>query len=125
MGTGTWGEITIPVESGSHNPGACLDWQRFFSARRAEGLERISMVTLDLTLSLLDCHDDLPRLASILQGATGMKRQNREHGLRLIEGSSRVVRNKLWAFRLYRGGTVPALAWWAVSLPVKMTVFRS
>ncbi|NLF40121.1 beta-galactosidase [bacterium] len=28
---GTWGEITIPVDTGSHNPGASLDWHRFFS----------------------------------------------------------------------------------------------
>jgi len=30
-GVKTWGEIQIPVDPGSHNPGACLDWQRFFS----------------------------------------------------------------------------------------------
>ena len=27
----TWGEIVIPVDAGSHNPSACLDWQRYFS----------------------------------------------------------------------------------------------
>jgi beta-galactosidase len=26
-----WDEIPIPTDNGSHNPGACLDWQRFFS----------------------------------------------------------------------------------------------
>ncbi len=26
-----WAEITIPDDAGSHNPSACLDWQRFFS----------------------------------------------------------------------------------------------
>jgi beta-galactosidase len=30
-GVKTWGEIQIPVDPGTHNPGACLDWQRFFS----------------------------------------------------------------------------------------------
>ncbi len=28
---GTWGEIPIPVDAGTHNPSACLDWQRFVS----------------------------------------------------------------------------------------------
>ena len=28
---GRWDEITIPVDGGSHNPSAGLDWQRFFS----------------------------------------------------------------------------------------------
>jgi len=27
----SWEEITLPVDRGSHNPGACLDWQRHFS----------------------------------------------------------------------------------------------
>lgn len=26
-----WDEVTVPLDSGSHNPGACLDWQRFTS----------------------------------------------------------------------------------------------
>jgi beta-galactosidase len=26
-----WEEIPIPVDNGTHNPSACLDWQRFFS----------------------------------------------------------------------------------------------
>jgi beta-galactosidase len=26
-----WAEITVPVDGGSHNPSACLDWQRFQS----------------------------------------------------------------------------------------------
>jgi beta-galactosidase len=26
-----WSEITIPIDTGSHNPGACLDWHRYFS----------------------------------------------------------------------------------------------
>jgi beta-galactosidase len=26
-----WDEIPIPVDSGTHNPSACLDWQRFYS----------------------------------------------------------------------------------------------
>jgi len=29
---GRWDEITIPVDGGSHNPSAGLDWQRFFSS---------------------------------------------------------------------------------------------
>jgi beta-galactosidase len=29
---GTWNEVVLPNEKESHNPGACLDWQRFFSA---------------------------------------------------------------------------------------------
>ena len=28
---GTWGEIQIPVDAGSHNPSLCLDWQRYTS----------------------------------------------------------------------------------------------
>jgi len=28
---GAWGEIPIPVDPSTHNPSACLDWQRFFS----------------------------------------------------------------------------------------------
>jgi len=28
---GTWAEIPIPVNPGTHNPSACLDWQRFTS----------------------------------------------------------------------------------------------
>jgi beta-galactosidase len=28
---GRWDEIPIPVDFGTHNPSACLDWQRFFS----------------------------------------------------------------------------------------------
>ncbi len=27
----TWGEIQIPVNRDSHNPSACLDWQRYYS----------------------------------------------------------------------------------------------
>lgn len=27
----TWGEIQIPVDRDTHNPGACLDWQRYVS----------------------------------------------------------------------------------------------
>lgn len=28
---GAWGEIPIPINRDTHNPGACLDWQRFYS----------------------------------------------------------------------------------------------
>ena len=31
QGYGTWGEIPIPVDRNTHNPSACLDWQRFYS----------------------------------------------------------------------------------------------
>ena len=28
---GTWAEITLPTDEGSHNPSACLDWRRYIS----------------------------------------------------------------------------------------------
>lgn len=101
-----------------------INWAEFFAVRGSERLERIAQEVFGLMLDLLDCREDLPRLTVYLDTETDAPRRDLDQAHALIVGSSRVLRNKLWAFRLYRGGILPSLAWWAVSLPVRMAVFR-
>jgi hypothetical protein len=105
--------------------GEMIYWKRFFRRRNREGLLHISLFAMDLALTLLNGWGQFPHLDNTMeQYGVIPRRSRRSLYLRLFEAPGRVVRNKLWAFNLYRGGPIPAFFWWALSLPVKIAVHR-
>lgn len=100
-------------------------WKEFFEYRRTEGLHLISLNTLDLVLSLLDCPGEFKELSSYLQqNNTYLRCKTLAERLDLLTRSGVAVRNKLWAFGLYDTRAFNAFCWWAVSLPFRLAVYQ-
>jgi hypothetical protein len=88
--------------------GDAADWGVFFDQWRREGVSKISAAVLDLTLSILDCRQEFPRLAStLLSGGDLVEGAALTEPTEFLEWSGKVrdkVRNHIWTFRLHEGG---------------------
>jgi hypothetical protein len=103
---------------------AATDWDGWLRDRAADGTARIAEAVLALVLDALECRVRLPALSAALGRTERSRLPDRTGILRLLARSERGLRNKLWTFRLYRGGPAAAGAWWLASLPVKWAVYR-
>jgi hypothetical protein len=104
------------------------DWDGFFDQRKREDLLTISATVLDLMLSILDCRQEYPRLASALAGQRAVAETRPvSEPARLLEWSGKVgdkVRNHIWTFRLHEGGVMRSAAWRLLTEPFNQAVFR-
>ena len=102
-----------------------IKWKEFFDDRKKEGLYVISSNTLDLVLSLLDCHGEFKKLSLYLeQNKMHLKYKTSAAKLGLLDHSRFAIRNKLWAFGLYNTNPFNAFCWWAISLPFRLITYR-
>jgi hypothetical protein len=104
--------------------GSAIEWGAFFARRRQERILASSAHWLALLLDVLDCADQLPDLTRAL---TQLGRYPRQRGI----GPADVLHSrrldpgqKLSALRLYETSLAGALAWWVVSLPFRLAVYR-
>jgi hypothetical protein len=79
-------------------------------------------------LSILDCRQEYPRLASALAGQRAVAETRPvSEPARLLEWSGKVgdkVRNHIWTFRLHEGGVMRSAAWRLLTEPFNQAVFR-
>ncbi len=103
-----------------------IDWEIFFEERKREGVLNISARVLDLTLGVLACRADFPKLASTVSRHCGSPAGATEP-IRLLEWSGRVrdkIRNHMWTFRLHEGGMARCIGWRLMAEPFGRAVFR-
>lgn len=96
---------------------ADTDWERFFQKRRTERLDAIVPEIFAFALDLLDFRGRFHALEPYLPPAAD--RAGRRSAARRLQWSRYGLRNKAWAFRLYRGGRVPSVGWWLLSQPIR------
>lgn len=102
-----------------------LNWEEFFAYRQNEGLFLISLNALDMVLDILDCYDDFEELTVYIEkNRKHLKYQDLRKKLKLLNTSRFGLKNKLWAFGLYQTSLFNSFCWWAVSLPVRLMVYR-
>ncbi len=105
-----------------------VDWEVFFDQRRREGVSKISATVLDLTLSILDCRHEFPRLASALPHHGGLVGcAALAEPTALLEWSGKVrdkMRNHIWTFRLHEGGMARSMGWRLLTEPFNRAAFR-
>jgi hypothetical protein len=105
--------------------GNCINWDEFFADRKKEGIYQISINTLDLVLSLLNCRDEFQKLSSYIEESlVFIKYKNFDDKLNLLNRSRLAIQNKLWTFGLYSTNPLNSFFWWAISLPFRLTTYR-
>ena len=104
------------------------DWEALFDQRKREEVLRISATVLDLTLSILGCRHEFPRLASTLAHHSDFVQSHPvTEPAGLLEWSGKVqdkIRNHIWTFRLHEGGMMRSAAWRLLTEPFNQAVFR-
>lgn len=104
------------------------DWEAFLGQRRREGVAKISATVLDLTLSILDCRQEFPKLAStLLQHGDLVERGVLADPTEFLEWSGRIrdkMRNHMWTFRLHEGGVARSMGWRLLTEPFNQAAFR-
>lgn len=104
------------------------DWEAFLDERRREGVSKICATVLDLTLSILDCRQEFPKLAStLLQRGDLVERAALADPEEFIEWSGKVrdkMRNHIWTFRLHEGGMARSMGWRLLTEPFNQAAFR-
>ena len=102
-----------------------IKWKEFFDYRKKECIYLISLNTLDLVLSLLDCQGEFKELNSYIeQNEIYLKYKRLAKKLGLLDHSKFAIRNKLWAFGLYDTNAFNTFCWWAISLPFRLMTYR-
>lgn len=103
-----------------------VSWHAYVAERQAEGLGRITVAILGLVLDLLDCAEEFPALAAVVE------ERRREAGVLRLEADGRALRThagdlrqRLRWLRLYEVPLPLAIGWWALSLPARLAVHRS
>jgi hypothetical protein len=103
----------------------CLDWDEFFVSRRKEGLYLIAINIIDLVLSVLNCQENVKRLAEVVEkNKSYLAFTDLNQKLKLLNSSAFAFRNKVWTFRLYEAPFWECFFWWLISLPFKISVYR-
>ncbi len=105
--------------------GRC-DWSAFRSRRAEEGTLRMTRVAVGAALALFDPRAELAEVACALGADAGGPRLAQVAGA--LEGrraSPLSMRRRLGAFALYECAVARSAAWWALSLPVRMSIYRT
>jgi hypothetical protein len=102
-----------------------LDWATFLRRRAEEGLLRIAINVLDLTLEVLDCREEFPALTeAIAQHRDKLVLTEGAAKMALLRGTGNALRRRRWALRLYETSPIRALWWWGLSLPFRLAEHR-
>ena len=99
------------------------DWRVLLRHAEAEGLGAILASILCLTLDITGAAPRVPSLAAELgQWASGAP-TDWEGRADLLESPRGRIGNKFWAWKLYDCPWPLAMAWWAISLPMRRAVY--
>jgi hypothetical protein len=101
------------------------DWEAFLERRGQERVGRACTSMLALLLELFNAGERFPTLVDALRARleAPAPREVRERATRT--SVCRVsLRSRLWAASLYETPVVGVLAWWVVSLPFRLAVYR-
>jgi hypothetical protein len=105
--------------------GSDFDWEAFLERRRREGLLKTSVNVLALFLTLWDCADELPELASAL---TRRRRRLEIHdaadAIALVSRPRRSLENLAW-FRRLGSRTTLGYVYWSLVQDLPHTLSRS
>jgi len=101
------------------------NWGSFFAAHREERFFRISLNVVEMLLTLLDCREEFPALAGVLEEhETDLKRGDLRDSMALLAGSDTSYRNRLWGLGLYDAPLWKSICWSVLAVPVKAAVYR-
>ena len=114
----------IDIHHAVHRLEPRLDWRGFFARRAAESLDNICEAGLSLMLRLFQCTDAFPRLVQAMGEGADRSPSDWSELEALIEAPPGRLRNKLWAARSYQCPRMTSLAWWSISLPIRLMVYR-
>ena len=103
---------------------ADFDWERFFAERSTENVRRICTGVLALFLQLFHAASRFPRLSRELRRHDLPRIGTREAAIELIEPAFLAPARRLWVSRLYQISRTRHVVWWALSLPVRLTVYK-
>jgi hypothetical protein len=103
-----------------------IDWPAFWERHRSERTAGPCEAALALFFALFDVAGRFPRAAgAIARTVDEVRSRSWEELGALIEARPGAFRNKLWAIRAYECPTWMSLAWWSMSLPFRLAVYRS
>lgn len=104
---------------------ADCDWSEFLLRREREHTRRLSLHVIACSLALFDQVGELEDLSRAL---ARYRREIHYDPLLMtlqLPPSRLSLRNKLHAFVLYDSSLLTSIAWWVVSLPARLLVYRS
>lgn len=101
------------------------DWTEFLLRREREHTRRLSINVIACTLALFDKAGELENLSRALARYQGEIHCDPLLLALQLPPSRLSLRNKLHAFVLYDSSLLTSIAWWVVSLPARLLVYRS
>ena len=100
-----------------------IDWPAFLAARAREHLLAPTAFVLHLALEMMGREGDFPELSSALQPTLlRLPPTSLAHDA-ILHSRALSLTQKLLALRVYETSLVAAVAWWAVSLPFRVSVY--
>lgn len=103
---------------------ATADWDAYFAELREWRLASIATAVLSACLLVLGCDADFPRLRTRLAATSGPAPRSAADAWQLLDTRRFDPRGKLRLLRLYDAPLAGSLAWWALSLPARLGVYR-
>lgn len=103
-----------------------IDWERFLAKRREERIAAVTVNVLSLLLELLECRDCFPGAAAMVDRARDLRVELPVGGAAvLFEPGKAALPNRAWTSSVYECSRASVAAWWLVSLPFRLAVYRS
>jgi len=104
---------------------ATLDWDRFLVEREEERIATLCGSALAHFLLVFQAAGRFPNVSRALAVRTDVARvASRAAGIALLEPAFLAPGRRLWASQLYQTSRSRHLAWWALTLPVRLTVHK-
>lgn len=101
-----------------------LDWAGYFARREDEHVRKICAGVLALFLVVMQAGSRFANLTSALEGQDDLARVGtRDEALGMLAPTLFGPGRRVWASRLYHS-PLQHLAWWAVTLPVRLNVHK-
>ncbi len=113
----------VDLDTMVHALNGRTDWPAFFARAGTERVERIVRSVLALVLDLMQSGPRCPALVAALERAPHRAPTDWPERRRLLESAPGSLSNKLWAADLFACGRAPALAWWGLSLPFRLSTY--
>lgn len=103
-----------------------LDWAEFLARRRTERIAGVTVNVLSLLLDGFDCADRFPGAAGMVASARDLvvTPPAGDHAA-LFEPARGALANRAWTAAIYDCSRAEVAAWWLVSLPFRMAVYKS
>lgn len=113
-----------------------IDWARFLERRASERTLDVSLVMVELSLTLLGTRPSLPNIAATVadwEVSTPTARRAYldvldedfiSSELPILRWAPHRLEHKFWAFRLYAAPVSISFGWWLASQPFKRAVYR-